>query len=142
MSKSIHFDPAGRLVAIDAYGCPFDHLNSAEFLMSEANKAARKAEMNVLAVTVVPFHPQGLSMVLILGESHLTVHTTPERSYAAIDIFTCGKGDPLRAAKHLLKALNPKYTTVKSLPRGLLSAAVKQEDEPFRSEETVCSSAI
>ena len=36
------------------------------------------------------FDPQGLSCVILLAESHISIHTWPESSYAALDVFTCG----------------------------------------------------
>ncbi len=36
------------------------------------------------------FEPQGTTMVLLLAESHLAIHTWPEERFAAMDIFTCG----------------------------------------------------
>lgn len=37
------------------------------------------------------FSPYGVSGVVVIAESHVTIHTWPEQSYAAVDIFTCGE---------------------------------------------------
>jgi S-adenosylmethionine decarboxylase len=132
MKEEEDFNSEGRLVAVDAHGCSFELLNSPGFLLAEASRAAEVAHMKVLAITIVPFQPQGLSLTLTLGESHLTIHTAPELGYAAIDVFTCGGGNAMKAAKHLMKALNPRVTTLKSQRRGALPLA-----ERLREPSTV-----
>jgi S-adenosylmethionine decarboxylase proenzyme len=48
-------------------------------------------------------HPQGVSAVSVLTESHMSVHTWPELGYAAFDIFTCGPTQPMDAVAYLSK---------------------------------------
>jgi S-adenosylmethionine decarboxylase len=117
MNSEFHTD--GTLIVMDLWGVNFDLLNDPSFLSREAKMAAEKAQMQVLAISIVPFKPQGLSLAVILGESHLTIHTSPEQGYAAIDIFTCGKGNPLTAAEYLRSVLNPTHVFMKNMERGV-----------------------
>ncbi len=117
MDSLVH-ETNGRLVMLDLWGCDFETLNNFASLSSEAKVAAEKAGMNVLAISVVPFVPQGYSIVLTLSESHLTIHTSPEQGYAAIDVFTCGHGKPHVAANHLLAILKPGQILAKVIQRG------------------------
>ncbi len=116
-SDKFHTD--GTLIAIDLWGVDFEVLNQPSSLCHEAMLAAEKAGMHVLAISIVPFHPQGLSLALILGESHLTIHTSPEYGYAAIDVFTCGGGNPLLAVEHLCTHLKPKEICLEKFRRGV-----------------------
>jgi S-adenosylmethionine decarboxylase len=62
----------------------------------------------------------GISGVAVLAESHISVHTWPERGYAAFDIFMCGGAEPRRALSVLKKAFNPKRTVIGEHKRGVL----------------------
>ncbi|OPY73638.1 MAG: S-adenosylmethionine decarboxylase proenzyme precursor [Syntrophorhabdus sp. PtaU1.Bin002] len=127
MNNSIDFETTGRLVMLDLWGCDFDTLNDPTYLARHAKTAAEKAGMHVLAISMVPFHPQGVSIALVLSESHLTIHTSPEQGYAAIDIFTCGHGKPQVAANHLLAVLKPGQIFTKGIERGIKSPAGAEE---------------
>ena len=130
------FNTDGILVTIDLVGCEFEILNCSSFLCHQAKLAVQKAGMQVLAISIVPFKPQGLSLALILGESHLTIHTSPEHCYAAIDIFTCGKGDPMVAATYLLNVFKPKHFLTKRIDRGVKCLIVEDKLEAvFQSKE-------
>ena len=65
------------------------------------------------------FQPQGATVLALLAESHVSVHTWPGEGTAAVDVFTCG--DELRpraAAQHLAEALGATSTTLVEIPRG------------------------
>ncbi|MEM0376270.1 MAG: adenosylmethionine decarboxylase [Thermofilum sp.] len=54
----------------------------------------------------------GVSVVALILESHIAVHTWVEYRYATVDVYTCGeKSDPFRAFEHIVKALKPKFYT-------------------------------
>lgn len=65
------------------------------------------------------FQPHGITCVALLAESHMSVHTWPERKYVALDIFTCGIQDPKAALPSLRKAFKPKREEVRELHRGV-----------------------
>ena len=62
----------------------------------------------------------GISGILVLAESHISIHTWPERSFAAIDIFMCGDCNPYDCIAVLKKAFEPGNTTLFERRRGLL----------------------
>ena len=62
----------------------------------------------------------GISGILVLAESHISIHTWPERSFAAIDIFMCGDCDPYKCIAVLKKAFEPGNVTLFERRRGLL----------------------
>jgi S-adenosylmethionine decarboxylase len=72
------------------------------------------------------FKSGGISGALILAESHITIHTWPERNYAAVDIFMCGSAQASVAANIIVSLFAPQQTTSTTVRRGipLLSATL------------------
>ena len=84
-------------------------------------EAAEAAGATVLHSYLHPFGPEmGVSGVVVLAESHISIHTWPERSYAAIDVFMCGDCDPYRTLPVLEATLTPARVTVSEQRRGLV----------------------
>lgn len=83
----------GRHIHLDLYACPAELL--AQPADSERILLATAAAMGATVVGshFHAFNPHGVSGVVIIAESHLTVHTWPEHGYAAIDVFSCGELD-------------------------------------------------
>ena len=68
------------------------------------------------------FSPHGVSGIVVIAESHFSVHTWPEYGYCAVDIFTCGediKTDP--PLDYLRRNLKADHYSVMEIKRGLLS---------------------
>ena len=88
--------------------------------------AARAAGARVLSARFHPFEGGGLTGVLMLAESHITIHTWPEHGFAALDLFMCGDA-PVEAAADLLdRALAP----ARSERRVLLRGQSNHSDQP------------
>ena len=84
-------------------------------------EAARRAGATILAHASHKFDPQGVSAMVIIAESHLSIHTWPEHNYAAVDIFTCGDDvNPFKALEHLKSVLSPGRISVMEINRGLI----------------------
>jgi S-adenosylmethionine decarboxylase len=79
-------------------GCRHETLVSVELVREIITQAALVAGAEVREVSVHRFSPQGVSGVVVIAESHLSIHTWPEYDYAAIDIFTCGRDTKPEAA--------------------------------------------
>jgi len=84
--------------------------------------AAKKAGATVLSSHFHVFSPQGVTGVVVIAESHLSIHTWPEYGYAAVDIFTCGPSlQPFVAATHLIEKFQSKNPALIEVKRGTLS---------------------
>jgi S-adenosylmethionine decarboxylase proenzyme len=100
-------DHAATHVFLDGFGIDVDLLNDALGLENILKRAAEAAGCTQLGSLKHQFQPQGVSVVLMVSESHLSVHSWPERRYAAFDFFTCGKGvasDGVAEVKRLIVA--------------------------------------
>jgi S-adenosylmethionine decarboxylase len=129
------FDTSGRHLLLDLWGLDFETANDATACSHHAQAASEKAGMKVLSVSLVPFRPQGFSLAVILSTSHLAIHSAPEFGYLSVDVFTCGPGDPLVAAKYLIGVLGPKQYFLTEIKRGNPPQSVYFEPEQFVQKE-------
>ena len=91
---------------LELYRCDYEKLNDESFLRCTLNNAAKIANATVLNLISYKFKPQGVTVIALLAESHLSIHTWPEEQYSAVDIFTCGKNmKPDKACKYLIDSL-------------------------------------
>lgn len=81
----------GTHLLIELYGCDAEKLNDARQIESAMKEAAQASGATIVSSHANLFNPHGVSAVVIIAESHLTIHTWPEHRYAALDVFTCGE---------------------------------------------------
>jgi S-adenosylmethionine decarboxylase len=108
-----------RLYAIDAVTTPASPVTDIEVLSDLAARAVRAGGGHVLDTSHVVFPNGAITLVLILAESHLSIHTWPEESLIAIDLFSCGAIDGERVLAELTGALQLAAATVTEFDRGL-----------------------
>jgi S-adenosylmethionine decarboxylase len=89
---------------LDFEGCPFESLDRADPVREALLEAAARAGAKVIGERFHQFEPHGASGVVLIGESHLSIHTWPERGYAAADLFTCSTSLDVDAAVEVLRA--------------------------------------
>lgn len=111
----------GRHLLIEMRGCDSVILHDLKAVKEAMISAAQAAKATIVEVAFHEFSPYGISGMIIIAESHLSIHTWPEYNYAAVDIFTCGDIiDPGLAAKHLVKAFKCKNPSLIEMKRGIL----------------------
>jgi len=111
--------PLGRHVLADLHGVDPALLRDPEGLRDLLTAAALGAGAQVLGAHFHHFGGgQGVTGVVLLSESHITIHTWPEHSYAALDVFMCGHASPERAVDHVRSALAPAQVDINTVPRG------------------------
>jgi S-adenosylmethionine decarboxylase len=116
----MEYSTFGRHIAIDVWGVDFERLNSAEYLTNHMVEAAEACGATVLSVQSKQFEPQGATVLVLLSESHLSIHTYPEKGFAALDCYTCGETvDPQIAIDYMVSILQPEKYYVKKLVRGV-----------------------
>ena len=113
---SLSNDAGGRHILIESFG---GHARlDAEALKRLLRRAARAGGANVLSCHMHGFGSDGgVTGVALLAESHITVHTWPERAYAAFDVFMCGTCDADSAVDVIARAAPEARLTVRALDR-------------------------
>ncbi|RIV22932.1 S-adenosylmethionine decarboxylase proenzyme [Alicyclobacillaceae bacterium I2511] len=113
-------DTMGRHVIAELWGCPADKLNDLQSIEQIMVNAALEAGAEVREVAFHKFAPQGVSGVVIISESHLTIHSFPEHGYASIDVYTCGdRIDPNVACDYITDHLLATRLDAIEVPRGV-----------------------
>lgn len=115
--------PLGRHVLLELYDCDPFRINDVGKVERVMLAAARAARTHIVDSVFHTFNPQGVSGVVVIAESHLTIHTWPEFHFASVDIYTCGQGDPWRAIRVLERGFRARNVAVMELKRGLLRKA-------------------
>lgn len=115
--------PAGSHLLADLYGVREDRLRDEQAIESLLLQSARAAGASVLSSHFHRFGSGGgVTGVVVLAESHITIHTWPEHGFAAADIFMCGHANPQLALDVLVAAFGPASSDVKTVERGMVAA--------------------
>ena len=108
---------------VDLYGCDASIISDAQPTEEALMKAAKECGATILEFHFHQFSPQGVSGMILIAESHLSVHTWPESGFAAVDIFTCGEDmQPEIAIRVLETAFGADRVDVMNVKRGDLPA--------------------
>lgn len=103
--------------------CKPEILTDLEVVKKAMVEAAEVANAEVREVAFHRFTPHGVSGVVVISESHLSIHTWPEIGYAAVDIYTCGAHtDPMLALNYLSKIFLCKSMTTTTVHRGVMNS--------------------
>lgn len=118
----------GEHVIADVHGIAFKLLNDADYLCSLLEEAVTYAGATTCGRLVKKFEPQGVTVLVLLEESHASLHSYPEAGSMFLDIFTCGtRCKPSRAFDHIVSVLKAVHYDVKVVNRGALVAAKAAE---------------
>ena len=118
---------------LELYGCDYEKLNDESFLRCSLNRAAKLAKATVLNLISNKFEPQGVTVIALLAESHISIHTWPESSYSAVDIFTCGQNMlPELASQYLIETLKAEEHFLRVIERNPPPAVLDQIRKVFK----------
>ena len=102
--------------------CDRDRLNDLPYVRNAMVDAAETVGATIIDECFHQFAPIGVTGVVAIAESHLTIHTWPEYGYAAVDIFTCSDTIiPRKAAQFLVERFQAQESSMTELQRGILS---------------------
>ena len=107
----------GNHLLLEVYGIEHNLLNDGISLQGVMERGLERAGMTILNIFQHCFYPQGVTIVIALSESHVSCHTWPERGCIAIDVYTCGEGNPKLVALELLKYFNSDNYKLRQLDR-------------------------
>lgn len=126
----------GTHLLVELKDCNSKILNDVKKIEDILVTAAKEAKATIIESRFHKFSPFGISGVVVIAESHLTIHTWPEYGYAAVDIFTCGETlQPSVAASYIVAKLQSKNPSLVEMKRGLLSLGdQKLPHKPVKGE--------
>ena len=111
---------AGHHYLVDVWGNG-KYLTNEEEIKTILRESALSAGASILHILSHKFEKgQGISGIAILAESHISVHTWPERSFAAFDIFLCGDANPEESLRTIKKHTGSKKVQISKIKRGLI----------------------
>jgi S-adenosylmethionine decarboxylase len=114
----------GRHLLLELFDCDLDAINNLQGVKQTLVEAARRAQATIVDVVFHEFNPFGISGVVVIAESHLSIHTWPEYRYAAVDIFSCGDVlQPEVAANYLVEQFGAERTSMVEMQRGMFMHA-------------------
>ncbi len=129
----------GIHILIEFYECDPETLKSVGYIEKTFLKAADEAGAKVVTSNFHQFQPYGVSGVVVIEESHFTIHTWPEHNYAAVDLFYCDPSvDGDKAIKVIKDALKSKNFSTMELKRGTFVSYqdMVEKAETFSEKET------
>ncbi len=111
---------AGTHLIIDLWGA--SNLDDVEHVRHTLIRAVDASGATMLHLHLHRFTPEGgVSGIAVLAESHISIHTWPERRYAALDVFMCGDTDPHKAIPVLTAAFSPESVQIGDHRRGIVT---------------------
>ena len=107
----------GKHLLLEVYNVKYILINDATALEEVMVAGIKHAGMTILNIFQHSFVPQGCTIVISLAESHVSCHTWPEEGCLAIDVYTCGDGNPQLIAFELLKYLDSYNYSIREINR-------------------------
>ena len=112
----------GTHLLVELRDCNPAILKNLEEVRDALVSAAKEAKATIIDISFHEFNPFGISGMVVIAESHLSIHTWPEYNYAAVDIFTCGDViKPEVAAASIIERFGCKNPSMVEMKRGILS---------------------
>lgn len=108
---------AGRHVIFDFHGAK--NLDNIELMDQAFREVTDKCGATLLHINIHQFQPNGVTGVAILAESHISVHTWPDKGFAAFDVFMCGESQPRLAINIMANYFKPTQIVPSEIKRGL-----------------------
>ncbi len=112
--------PLGRQLIAEFIYCSEKTLNNRKALEQVLKTGIKESGLSLVNITGKKFNPVGVTLIAVISESHIAIHTYPEARHASIDIFTCGNGSQAvnKLLKFLRSRLKPKTVRVMEIHRG------------------------
>ncbi len=105
-------------LVLELYECDASKLDDELYVRNAISNAAKISGATILNLMSHQFQPYGVTGLVLLSESHISIHTWPERRYAAVDVFTCGlKMLPEHACEFLCKEFGAKNSSIQKISR-------------------------
>lgn len=107
----------GKHFLLEVYNVDFELLNNLTPLLDVVKSSINRSKMTILNTYSHQFSPQGLTILVCLAESHVSLHTFPEHGCVSCDAYTCGEGNPKLIVLELLKYFNSDNYSIREIDR-------------------------
>ncbi len=131
----------GKHVFGNLYDIEEKYLKDLQFLKTTMIEAAKIGNLHIIELIEKQFNVMnspdlgGVSLIALIEESHISLHTWPESRYATLDIYSCGpQSDPDAAFKHIIYTLKPKSYSLYNVDRSNVEDAANRVTTDFRKE--------
>jgi len=108
----------GKHYLVEFIGCETEKLKYVKDVKEILLRAARKSQATIVKQFFHQYDPCGVTGIILISESHFSLHTWPEDKYVAFDILTCGEMYPEKAIEELKASFHPMETKVRVISRG------------------------
>jgi S-adenosylmethionine decarboxylase len=126
----------GNHLIVELYECDSAAINDTALVENALIKAVEISGATLVQSVIHEFNPHGVSGVVVIEESHFSVHTWPEYGYCALDIFTCGTEiDYYSALRYLKETFKANNLSVSEMKRGILDLPIKLLHKPEAKNE-------
>ena len=125
----------GSHLLAELFNCNENHISDVKKVEDVLLKAAELCNTTVIKQFFHEFSPYGVSGILVIAESHFTIHTWPEFEYAAVDIFTCGDIEYKRSIDFIKEEFEAGKCSIFHFTRGILPE-IEIKKEMFKWEES------
>lgn len=116
----------GRHTICNMEGIDSANMNNSNYFITLLRDAVATTNATLMDVVYHNFVPEGMSVIAVLRESHVAIHTYPEYQALFLDVFTCGRhADPEKIVSHLINEINPKRYSTQTIIR--LSPSIKEK---------------
>ncbi len=119
----------GLHILADLYGVKADKIDRVEDIRELLEESVKNANLTKISSHYYQFQPHGATGVILLAESHISIHTWPEHGIATVDVYTCG--DPSKAYKamdYIISKLSPTRVDKQVHDRGILEEGKETEE--------------
>ena len=114
---------------------PFLQVLGKDTLVAALKQAVVSSNMKIFDERLTKYSPNpehGFSYLIVLGQSHMMIHTWPEEKMMNLDIFTCGnEGNPQRALESLKMQLKPAHVQFREVKRGIRKDIKSTSENPM-----------
>lgn len=131
----------GKHVFGNLYDIEEKYLKDLQFLKTTMIEAAKIGNLHIIELIEKQFNAMnspdlgGVSLIALIEESHISLHTWPESRYATLDIYSCGlQSDPDAAFKHIIYTLKPKSYSLYNVDRSNVEDAANRVTTDFKKE--------
>jgi S-adenosylmethionine decarboxylase len=107
----------GKHYLLNLYGCPFELLDNEQLIIEMLTTAAHLCKATILNTVSHKFQPQGVTSILLLAESHISIHTCPECGTAYADVYTCSSVDPVVGCLYIVEKMGATHHDLKFVQR-------------------------